>query len=94
MKFGKIFRSNCILLKLNRTTASSAASVPGATMSYRQLEESINKWTIELEEQEKIFLNQATQVGHVLLYYDPSTGCRVIKIDAFSTILLRVNFLG
>ena len=61
-------------------------------MSYRQLEESINKWTIELEEQEKIFLNQATQVGHVLLYYDPSTG--FIKIDAFSTILLRVNFLG
>ena len=44
------------------TTASSAASAPGTTMSYRQLEESINKWTIELEEQEKIFLNQATQV--------------------------------
>ena len=32
-------------------------------MTYRQLEESINKWTIELEEQEKIFLNQATQVN-------------------------------
>ena len=45
------------------TTASSAASAPGTTMSYRQLEESINKWTIELEEQEKIFLNQATQVN-------------------------------
>ena len=47
----------------NSTTASSAASVPGTTMTYRQLEESINKWTIELEEQEKIFLNQATQVN-------------------------------
>merc|ERR1712012_427872 len=45
------------------TTASSAAAAPGTTMSYRQLEESINKWTIELEEQEKIFLNQATQVN-------------------------------
>lgn len=32
-------------------------------MTYRQLEESINKWTIELEEQEAIFLEQATQVN-------------------------------
>ncbi len=32
-------------------------------MNYRQLEESINKWTMELEEQEKIFLEQATQVN-------------------------------
>ena len=32
-------------------------------MSYRQLEEAINKWTLELEEQEKHFLNQATQVN-------------------------------
>ena len=31
--------------------------------SYRQLEEAINKWTLELEEQEKVFLNQATQVN-------------------------------
>ena len=32
-------------------------------MNYRQLEEGINKWTLELEEQEKVFLNQATQVN-------------------------------
>jgi len=32
-------------------------------MSYRQLEDFINKWTLELEEQEKIFLEQATQVN-------------------------------
>ena len=32
-------------------------------MNYRQLEEAINKWTLELEEQEKVFLNQATQVN-------------------------------
>ena len=45
-----------------RTTASAAPSI-GSTMNYRQLEESINKWTLDLEEQEKIFLNQATQVN-------------------------------
>ena len=33
------------------------------TMNYRQLEDAINKWTIELEEQETIFLEQATQVN-------------------------------
>jgi len=27
------------------------------------MEEAINKWTVELEEQEKVFLNQATQVN-------------------------------
>lgn len=32
-------------------------------MTYRQLEEAINKWTLELEEQEKAFLNQATQIN-------------------------------
>ena len=32
-------------------------------MSYQQLEQAINKWTVELEEQEKIFLKQATQVN-------------------------------
>lgn len=43
-----------------RTTASAAVA---ASMNYRQLEEAINKWTLELEEQEKVFLNQATQVN-------------------------------
>jgi hypothetical protein len=28
----------------------------------RQLEENINKWTLDLEDMEKVFLNQATQV--------------------------------
>ena len=32
-------------------------------MSFRQLEENINKWTLELEDLEKVFLNQATQVN-------------------------------
>ena len=32
-------------------------------MKFRQLEENINKWTLELEDMEKLFLNQATQVN-------------------------------
>ncbi|KAH9499978.1 Nuclear pore glycoprotein p62 [Bulinus truncatus] len=32
-------------------------------MTFRQLEDTINKWTAELEEQEKYFLEQATQVN-------------------------------
>jgi nuclear pore complex protein Nup62 len=32
-------------------------------LNFCQLEEFINKWTLELEEQEKIFINQATQVN-------------------------------
>lgn len=32
-------------------------------MNYRQLEELINKWTLDLEEQESIFLQQALQVN-------------------------------
>ena len=38
-------------------------STSTAAMSYRQLEDFINKWTLELEEQEAIFLDQATQVN-------------------------------
>jgi hypothetical protein len=34
-----------------------------ASLNFCQLEEGINKWTLELEEQEKIFMNQATQVN-------------------------------
>lgn len=49
--------------------ATSAASLSGTNlpgqkqMTFRQLEETINKWTTELEEQEKHFLDQATQVN-------------------------------
>lgn len=44
-----------------RTTQSSAASANQLTFS--QIEELINKYTLELEEQEKVFINQATQVN-------------------------------
>lgn len=32
-------------------------------MTFSQIEEMINKYTSELEEQEKVFINQATQVN-------------------------------
>ncbi|XP_066995442.2 nuclear pore glycoprotein p62 [Anabrus simplex] len=49
-----------------QTTSTVVSSVPtgGSTsVNFCQLEEGINKWTLELEEQEKVFLNQATQVN-------------------------------
>ncbi|PSN39248.1 Nuclear pore glycoprotein p62 [Blattella germanica] len=45
------------------TAVTSAASGASTSLNFCQLEESINKWTLELEEQEKVFMNQATQVN-------------------------------
>lgn len=52
------------------STATTSSSILGGTapaaevqMNFRQLEEQINKWMLELEEQEKAFLQQATQVN-------------------------------
>lgn len=45
------------------TVSSSASGVQPGSINFCQLEESINKWTLELEEQEKVFVNQATQVN-------------------------------
>ncbi|XP_043277833.1 nuclear pore glycoprotein p62 isoform X2 [Venturia canescens] len=45
------------------TTVSSSNITQTGTTNFCQLEESINKWTLELEEQEKAFVNQATQVN-------------------------------
>uniref|UniRef100_A0A1A9X3K1 Nucleoporin NSP1-like C-terminal domain-containing protein n=1 Tax=Glossina brevipalpis TaxID=37001 RepID=A0A1A9X3K1_9MUSC len=44
-------------------TTDSATINRASQISYNQLEELINKWTLELEEQEKIFTDQATQVN-------------------------------
>lgn len=43
------------------TVTSSAGTLQPASIS--SFEESINKWTLELEEQEKVFVNQAAQVN-------------------------------
>ncbi|XP_017079260.1 nuclear pore glycoprotein p62 [Drosophila eugracilis] len=45
-----------------KTTDSSAVST-ASQLSYNQLEEHINKWTLEFEEQEKVFTEQATQIN-------------------------------
>lgn len=45
------------------TVSTSASSGQAGTINFCQLEESINKWTLELEEQEKVFVNQATQIN-------------------------------
>uniref|UniRef100_A0A8C8SMF7 Nuclear pore glycoprotein p62 n=1 Tax=Pelusios castaneus TaxID=367368 RepID=A0A8C8SMF7_9SAUR len=44
------------------TIATATASAP-PVMTYAQLESLINKWSLELEDQEKHFLHQATQVN-------------------------------
>ncbi|XP_017467101.1 PREDICTED: nuclear pore glycoprotein p62 [Rhagoletis zephyria] len=44
-------------------TTDSAAAVNASHLSYNQLEDHINKWTLELEEQEKVFADQATQIN-------------------------------
>ncbi|KAM6413436.1 nuclear pore glycoprotein p62-like [Rhynochetos jubatus] len=43
------------------TTATTSSAPP--VMTYAQLESLINKWSLELEDQEKHFLHQATQVN-------------------------------
>lgn len=50
---------------LSSIPTTTLSSVPSSTsqLNFCQLEELINKWTLELEEQEKIFMNQATQVN-------------------------------
>lgn len=49
-------------LTTTTATTSSSASASGQ-LNFCQLEEHINKWTLALEEQEKMFINQATQVN-------------------------------
>lgn len=41
----------------------AAGGASGRQMTYKQLEEETNKWMAELEEQERNFLTQATQVN-------------------------------
>ncbi|XP_031620707.1 nuclear pore glycoprotein p62 [Contarinia nasturtii] len=45
------------------TTTTQSTAVVGNQMTFSQIEEMINKYTSELEEQEKVFINQATQVN-------------------------------
>uniref|UniRef100_T1GCU8 Nucleoporin NSP1-like C-terminal domain-containing protein n=1 Tax=Megaselia scalaris TaxID=36166 RepID=T1GCU8_MEGSC len=47
----------------NSSTVSAAPAPTAASVSYNQIEEYINKWTLELEEQEKVFTEQAAQIN-------------------------------
>lgn len=81
--------------------SSSVAAVPAVTstaqsatpskdgVSFSHLEETINKWTIELEEQEKVFLNQMEQVrdwDKMLM----STGDKIVSLnDGMQKVKMR-----
>ncbi|XP_015687884.1 nucleoporin-62 C-terminal-like protein [Protobothrops mucrosquamatus] len=45
------------------STATTTTGMTSPVMTYAQLESLINKWSLELEDQEKHFLQQATQVN-------------------------------
>jgi len=47
-----------------QTLAGSGATAATGNMTFVQLEETINKWTHELEEQEKLFVSQAVQINN------------------------------
>lgn len=44
-------------------TIQSSVLPPTGTLTFAQLEDAINKWTIDLEDQTKIFINQAKQLN-------------------------------
>ncbi|XP_033340677.1 nucleoporin 62 [Megalopta genalis] len=50
-------------LSLGTTTTVTSSANANHPASINSFEESINKWTLELEEQEKVFVNQAAQVN-------------------------------
>ncbi|EEB15767.1 conserved hypothetical protein [Pediculus humanus corporis] len=44
-------------------TLGAKPNVQACNITFAQLEENINKWTIELEEQEKVFMNQVAHIN-------------------------------
>ena len=67
-------------LSTTTTTTQSSSLATSNQLNFCQLEEFINKWTLELEEQEKLFANQATQVNawdKVLL----SNGEKIVSLN-------------
>lgn len=55
--------STQLSLGTTTTVSSSASSTQPMAINFFQLEESINKWTLQLEEQEKVFVNHAAQIN-------------------------------
>lgn len=52
-----------LLLAFFFSTTQSSLAAPTTQLKFSNIEEYINKWTLELEEQGKMFTNQATQVN-------------------------------
>lgn len=72
------------------TTQSTAAPVASSQLTFSQVEELINKYTSELEEQEKVFINQATQVNTWdNLLHDNSKKVCEMEISDEASILFR-----
>ncbi|XP_049787053.1 nuclear pore glycoprotein p62 isoform X2 [Schistocerca cancellata] len=55
--------SSSVQAGLGATTVVSSAAGTTSSLNFTQLEENINKWTLELEEQEKVFMNQVVQIN-------------------------------
>lgn len=53
----------CKIMLNFRVSSSTSSGQQSGTINFCQLEESINKWTLELEEHEKVFINQANQIN-------------------------------
>jgi nuclear pore complex protein Nup62 len=63
LQFGATSAPAANQASLTTNTVTTQSQVPSQSINFYALEENINKWTIELEEQEKQFTNQATQVN-------------------------------
>ncbi|XP_075217684.1 nucleoporin 62 isoform X2 [Lycorma delicatula] len=60
---GQTTTSTALVTSTTVTPSAPVSALTSTSMNYVQLEEIINKWTLELEEQEKLFVNQATQIN-------------------------------
>jgi len=56
-------REDEIYIRVFVFSTTSSAAVNLTPLNFRQLQELMNKWTIELGEQEKMFIEEATKVN-------------------------------
>ncbi|XP_039276369.1 nuclear pore glycoprotein p62 [Nilaparvata lugens] len=77
------------LVTSTNVTAAPTSIGTGTSMNFVQLEETINKWTMELEEQEKLFVNQNTQ----LIAWDMQLVKNGEKIVELNKSLIEVKLL-
>ena len=74
------------------------STVPGTQMTYRQMEEQINKWMSELDNQERVFLQQATLVNawdRLLVDNGEKVVCcsyPITRRENFRLVQIKTNF--